>query len=301
MVVYRTRAELAASSVGGCVLVPTMGALHEGHAALIRRGDELAQREGERCVVSIFVNPTQFDDAADFTRYPRVLDADLDVCERAGASAVFAPLVSEMYPPGEDVPVPPLPAQATEPGLEDALRPGHFRGVCQVVRRLFELLHPATAIFGEKDWQQLQVIRAMTAAEGLDVEIDSVATVREADGLALSSRNVFLTADERVRASALHRALREAQSVCASDPPPQTPLSQASSLRASSLHLAERQAIAERAMRRVLDDAGLDVEYATIRDAVRLVRVPEEAPAPRRALIACRLGSVRLIDNAAWA
>lgn len=296
MRIVRTQSEIDSLDAdrGELVLVPTMGALHAGHAALIRRGAARAETairsDHAACIVSIFVNPTQFDDPRDFARYPRVLDVDVALCEAAGATAVFAPSVETMYPQGMTVAVPPMPAVATEPGLEDAHRPGHFRGVCQVVRRLFEMVRPKAAVFGEKDWQQLQVVRAMTIAEGLPIEIIAGPTVREADGLAMSSRNVFLTAEERLRAAAMHRALRAAQHVGAT----------ASESRPGALRAAGTQAIAEDAMRRVLIDAGIEVEYATIRHAHRLVRIPDDDPSPRRALIAGRLGSVRLIDNAAW-
>lgn len=263
----------------GGVLVPTMGALHAGHAALIAAAAQLATSRGlpTGCVVSIFVNPTQFNEAADFDRYPRTLDADLDVCERAGASIVFAPEPEAMYPPTDPAaaPVPPLPEVATRPGLEDAHRPGHFAGVCQVVLRLFRLLGPDAAIFGEKDWQQLQVVRAMVAQQGLPIEIVGHPTIREADGLALSSRNRFLAQDHRAAALALSRAL------------------------ARAAEQAE-PASAERAMRDQLSRSGvLDAtEYAVVRDAATL---QEWRPGrPGRALIAARVGAVRLIDNAPW-
>jgi pantoate--beta-alanine ligase len=251
-----------------------MGALHEGHAVLIARGAALARerRLPAGCLATIFVNPTQFDDAADFARYPRTLTEDLQLAARAGASAVFAPSVAEVYPPDGSVTAPPLPPVALRPGLEDACRKGHFAGVCQVVKRLFEMTRPAAAVFGEKDWQQLQVVRALSAMLVLGVEIVGVETVREPDGLAISSRNRFLNADERRRALALSRALCEARRG-------RTP--------------EEAEAI----MRGVLTSAGVEAEYAVVRDAETL-----EAPGagPARALIAARVGSVRLIDNAPW-
>ncbi|MBL8758626.1 MAG: pantoate--beta-alanine ligase, partial [Phycisphaerae bacterium] len=204
----------------GAALVPTMGALHAGHASLIRAAAELARARGGGlaggAMVTIFVNPTQFNSAADLARYPRTLEADLEVCRQAGASAVFAPEPGTVYPGGAGggagggVRVPALPEVATRPGLEDGFRPGHFAGVCQVVLRLFEMTRPTVAVFGEKDWQQLQVVRAMTAQEGLGIEIVPGETVREADGLALSSRNRFLDAGARERALGLSRALRAA-------------------------------------------------------------------------------------------
>lgn len=270
MRIVRTPEEL--SHAHGGVFVPTMGALHEGHCQLIRQAVS-RRSSGQPVVVSIFVNPTQFNDPKDLARYPRTFDADVAACERAGADVVFAPAVEVMYPPGVGIAVPSLPRVATEPGLEGRLRPGHFAGVCQVVARLFELIRPRQALFGEKDWQQLQVIRAMTTEHRLGVEIVPVETVREADGLAMSSRNVFLSPDERVRARAVPRALELACGVATPDR-------------------------AEAAMRSELENAGFVVEYAVIRDAQSLAAVQPGKPA--RALIAARLPSVRLIDNREW-
>lgn len=272
--VLRTETELREAGIAGCVLVPTMGALHEGHLALIRQGVALSRAEGSPggCVVSIFVNPTQFNDPRDFDRYPRDAARDLALCEGAGVDAVFQPAPEVVYPPGVEVPVPALPPVATRPGLEDAHRPGHFEGVCQVVRRLFELVRPGVAVFGEKDWQQLLVIGSMVEAEGLPIRIEPGPTVREADGLAMSSRNALLDPDARVRAGSLWAALRAAGGV-------------------------GRPEEAERAMRRVLDEAGLETEYAVVRDAWTLeaYRAGEG-----RALVAAWAGGVRLIDNAPW-
>lgn len=283
MRIVRTVEGLAEHGLLGGVLVPTMGALHEGHAALVRAG--VAQRDAGdpdgKVVVSVFVNPTQFNERADLDRYPRTLEADVETCRRAGADAVFAPDEATVYPRGP-VPVPALPAVATEPGLEDAARPGHFAGVCQVVARLFEMVRPAVAVFGEKDWQQLRVVRAMVA-ESSDAtvrpRIVGVPTVREPDGLAMSSRNVFLSPAERRSATAISRALREAG-------------------RLGSAGEAEGH------MRSVLAAAGLRTEYAVVRLADTLMPVARApggtAASPMRALIAARLGSVRLIDNAPW-
>ncbi|MCW5765085.1 MAG: pantoate--beta-alanine ligase [Phycisphaeraceae bacterium] len=283
-------------ALGGArgVFVPTMGALHEGHASLVRQAaavrDAMAVGgvaavggkgfggvgAGVRApvVVSVFVNPTQFNDPRDLERYPKTPGEDAAMCERAGCDVLYMPSVGEVYPAGVGgAGAGELPAVATEPGLEDAHRPGHFAGVCGVVSRLFELVRPAAAVFGEKDWQQLKVIEAMTRARGLGVRIVPGPTVREADGLAMSSRNRFLSAEDRRRALGLVRALRSGQ-------------------RAGSAREAERL------MRAELEASGLEVEYAVVRDAARLT-----APAPgraMRALIAARCGSVRLIDNAAW-
>lgn len=258
--------------------VPTMGALHEGHAALIRRARDIAG-DGP-VVVSVFVNPTQFAPGEDFAKYPRTLDADVALAAAAGADAVFAPSVDVIYPPGDQSPVPPLPSVATEPRLEDAHRPSHFTGVCQVVARLFDLVEPDNAIFGEKDFQQLRVIEAMVehtagraSARWPRPRIVAHPTVREPDGLAMSSRNRYLRADQREQALGLSRALRRA---------------------AAALH----PATAEGVMREVLDSHGLAIDYAVVRDAGTLMPVPT-LERPTRALIAARLDSVRLIDNAA--
>jgi pantoate--beta-alanine ligase len=258
------------SGLGG-VLVPTMGALHRGHIALVERAAAMAG--GGPCVVSIFVNPTQFNEKADFDRYPRTPKMDMDMCREAGATLVFAPDAETMYPTPEAAPVPPLPAVAAQPGLEDGFRPGHFAGVCQVVLRLFRLLEPATAVFGEKDWQQLQVITAMTRQEGLGIRIVPHPTIRDPDGLAMSSRNRFLSEEERHAALAIPRALAAAGA--APDP-----------------------AAAERAMREELERSTLQVEYAVVRDATTLVGPPGRDGG--RALIAARSGRTRLIDNAPW-
>jgi pantoate--beta-alanine ligase len=274
--------EAAAATLGraaglGGVLVPTMGALHAGHAALIRHGAALA-RQGDLapgCIVSIFVNPTQFNDPGDLARYPRTLEEDLRLCEEAGAEAVFAPGVETIYPPGATIPVPPLPRVGSEPGLEDGHRPGHFAGVCQVVMRLFRLLQPEAAIFGEKDWQQLQVISAMVDQAHLAIKIISMTTIRDRDGLAMSSRNRLLSPAERSAALAIPRALAAAGEC--RDP-----------------------ARAEGQMRAILEASPLAIEYAVVRDARTLAPVMRGSDAPARALIAARAGSTRLIDNAPW-
>lgn len=260
----------------GCVLVPTMGALHAGHAALIAQARVLADRRSARVVVTVFVNPTQFNESTDFDRYPRTLDKDLALCERAGAHAVLAPHPDVVYPPDDPVPTPPLPEVATRPGLEDAYRPGHFAGVCQVVSRFFDLVSPGAGVFGEKDWQQLQVVRAMTRAQSRPVDIVPGATVREPDGLAMSSRNLLLSPEARGQAAGIHRALSEA-ATARSDP-----------------------ASAERVLAAALADAGITPEYAVVRDARTLMAPSSNAPGPCRALVAARVGGVRLIDNVPW-
>lgn len=254
-----------------------MGALHEGHASLVRQAVSLSDARGlpGGCVVSIFVNPTQFNEAADFARYPRTLEADLALCRAAGAAFVYAPDAAEVYPPSKPIPVPALPSVATRPGLEDASRPGHFAGVCQVVARLFELVRPVAAIFGEKDWQQLQVVTALVEQLRLPIDIIPGVTVREADGLAMSSRNRFLAPGERAHASVIARALTRA-AAC-------TTPEQAESLLAADI---------------LSDGTFAELEYAVVRDARTLESYTPGRPG--RALVAARLGSIRLIDNAPW-
>jgi pantoate--beta-alanine ligase len=274
MRVVRDPAELEAFAGGA--FVPTMGALHEGHLALMRRAAPLA----DPLVVSIFVNPTQFGPGEDWQRYPRSMDADLAAADGVGVDVVFAPDVDTMYPPDGNVPAPPLPAVATEPGLEDAHRPGHFAGVCQVVARLFDLVRPVFCVFGEKDYQQLLVITEMVRSEGdrwPGLAIVPHPTIREPDGLAMSSRNAYLAADQRDRALCLHGALDATRDFVFGGGDP---------------------CVAEQHMRSILDGHGLRTDYAVVRDAATLGE-PAASGRPRRALIAARLGEVRLIDNAA--
>jgi len=269
-----TRAELAKtleherSGDGRVVLVPTMGALHEGHLSLIRQ----AREHGSLVVVSIFVNPTQFGPGEDLDRYPRMLDTDLEACEAAGADLVFAPEVEEVYPDGGwQVSVDPG-ALAEE--LEGAVRPGHFRGVLTVVAKLFGLVRPDAAILGQKDYQQLVLVRRMVTDLCMGVEVHGGDTVREPDGLALSSRNAYLSADDRVTALALSRSLRAGAEVAGRSP---------------DAVLAAAHAVLDRTPE-------LDVDYLVLRD-------PDLGPAPdsgaARLLVAARVGSTRLIDNAA--
>jgi len=259
----------------GHVLVPTMGALHEGHRSLVRQAADLAERRSlpGGCIVSIFVNPTQFNQRSDFDHYPRELGADLDKCAADGAAAVYAPGVDDVYPQGAALPSPALPPVAREPGLEDTARPGHFEGVCRVVVRLFDLVAPDAAVFGEKDWQQLQVVRALVAEASLGVDIVPGRIVRDADGLALSSRNVRLTPEARSRALAIPAALRAGGD-------------------------APEPVEAEAIMRAILSEAGVEVAYAVVRDAETLLAPRDDRP--RRALIAGTVGGVHLLDNAPW-
>jgi pantoate--beta-alanine ligase len=267
-----------------CVLVPTMGSLHAGHGSLLRMARAEGDRRGVPAVATVFVNPTQFNESSDFERYPRDLDADAAICARWGIDVLFAPRPEVVYPVGVEIPVPPLPGVATEPGLEDAFRPGHFRGVCQVVSRCFDLCDPSAAIFGEKDWQQLQVVRAMAEAQRTErdkwIEIIPGATVRESDGLAMSSRNVLLSPEARREAVGVSRAL------------------------AAAAGEADRDR-AEAVLRGVLDEAGIEPEYAVLRGAQTLMRPaplvhPDGPDEPCRLLVAARVGGVRLIDNMPW-
>lgn len=270
MSVVQTPQEL--TEVRGSAFVPTMGALHEGHLALIRR----AAQTGKPVLVSIFVNPTQFGPNEDFQKYPRQLERDVELASDAGADVVFAPSVETMYPEGERIEAPPLPTVATQPGLEDRIRPGHFRGVCQVVARLFDLVQPGAAVFGEKDYQQLLVIRSMVQQQAPrwgDLEVIALPTVHEPDGLAMSSRNAYLSEAQREHALGLSRALAAAG-------------------KASSPEGAERRLVEELARHE------LDVDYAVVRHAGTLMPIATY-DAPARALIAARTGDVRLIDNAA--
>lgn len=272
MSLLRTLPDLAAWTAAhpGAAFVPTMGALHAGHAALIRQAAATARPT----IVSVFVNPTQFNDPADFSRYPKTLDADLALAAAAGARAVWAPSVEDIYPDGPHAGIPPLPAVAALPQLEDAARPGHFAGVCQVVLRLFRLVQPALTVFGEKDWQQLQVISAMAAdrrAAGEPMpEILPGPTVRDPDDLALSSRNRFLSPADRAQGLALIRALRAAT-------------------------LLPDPAAAEARMHQILADAAITPDYAVVRDAQTLLA--PQPNRPTRRLIAAKVGPVRLIDN----
>ena len=270
--VARTRAELAAARAGmsGTVaVVMTMGALHEGHAALLRA----ARAQATHVIATIFVNPLQFGPNEDYDRYPRTFDDDLELCRREGVDVVFAPTVAEMYPDGEPVVrVNPGPLGAR---LEGASRPGHFDGVLTVVLKLLHLTRPDLAFFGEKDYQQLTLIRQMVRDLDVPVQIVGVPTVREPDGLALSSRNRYLSPEERRAALSLSAALRAGAAA------------------------AERGAGPEEvvaAARAVVDGvAGVDLDYLVLTD-------PDLGPAPSsgpaRLLVAARVGTTRLIDNA---
>jgi pantoate--beta-alanine ligase len=250
-------------------LVPTMGALHVGHLALAR----LARRRADRVVVSIFVNPTQFAPNEDFSAYPRMLKEDAR--KLAGlADLIFTPTVDEMYPEGSATTV--SLAGPAAAGLEDRFRPTHFQGVATVVAKLLIQAMPDIAIFGEKDFQQLKVVTRMARDLHIPVRIIGGTTVREPDGLALSSRNRYLKPDERARAPRLHQALQ----ACAD------------AIRAGA---DPAQAVEE--ARRALASAGFEVDYVEARDAETLAPLSAGGQSPIRLLAAARLGRTRLIDN----
>ncbi|KAB2808211.1 pantoate--beta-alanine ligase [Pimelobacter simplex] len=280
--VARSRAELAAllRHGGPVVLVPTMGALHEGHATLMRRARERAGADGV-VVVSVFVNPLQFGPGEDLDRYPRTFDDDLAMASAEGVDVVFAPVVAEMYPDG--VPHEGVVSEAVtvQPGpladlLEGASRPGHFRGVLTVVAKLFGLVRPDVAVFGEKDYQQLALIRRMVADLCLGIDVVGAPTDREPDGLARSSRNRYLDAEQRQQAAVLSRALRAAQE------------------RASYGVPAARWA----AMALIKSEPGVELDYLAL-TTTGLGELPDypEAGSEGRVLVAARVGSTRLIDN----
>ncbi len=252
-------------------LVPTMGALHEGHLSLIRR----ARQDCPTVAISIFVNPAQFGPHEDFDRYPRPIERDLALAEEAGVDLVFHPSVEVMYPPGFATYV-----EVGPPALrwEGERRPGHFRGVATVVTKLFTITTPQRAYFGEKDYQQLQVVRRLVADLNLPVEIIGCPIVREPDGLALSSRNVYLTPTERPHATALWRALEAGRRLAA-----------AGERDAGRLQAAMEAVLAA--------TPGVRIDYVAVVDAATLEPVAR-LERPTRALIAAYLGSVRLIDNA---
>jgi pantoate--beta-alanine ligase len=253
-------------------LVPTMGALHAGHLALVKR----AQRRADRVIVSIFVNPTQFAPSEDLKTYPRTFDADVAALARVGADLVWAPSAETMYPQGFTTRV--VPEGPATVGLEDAFRPHFFAGVATVVAKLFVQCDADIATFGEKDYQQLKVVTQMARDLDLKTRIVAVPTVRERDGLALSSRNAYLSIAERATAPMLHRAL-----VACAD------------------KITAGQAIAGALTegRATLTQEGFVVDYLEARNADTLAPVQSASERPLRLLVAARLGKTRLIDNIA--
>jgi len=250
-------------------LVPTMGALHAGHMALV----EAAKAEADRVVASIFVNPLQFGPNEDLDRYPRQEAEDAELLEHRGCDLLWVPTADQLYPPGFATTVS---VAGVSERWDGASRPGHFDGVATVVAKLFTAVRPDMAFFGEKDFQQLAVIRRMTADLGLRVSIHGIETVRDADGLALSSRNAYLSEDERRRALALPQALEKAREAIRGGEPVEAALEQA---------------------KRLLSDAGFSrVDYFALVDSDTLE--PVETPAGEMRLIAAAvIGTTRLIDN----
>ena len=276
MQVIHTLADLRAVLAGSTktALVPTMGNLHEGHLALVRE----AALHGFPVVATIFVNRLQFLPHEDFDQYPRTLERDCQLLEQAGCDIVFAPSESELYPEPQTFKV--TPPAAIADLLEGEFRPGFFTGVCTVVMKLFQCVQPAVAVFGQKDYQQLMVIKAMARQFALPTEVIGAPTIRATDGLALSSRNGYLSQDERAEATALSRALRAI----------------AAALREGARDVAavEAKQVAE------LDARGWKTDYLTVRRRVDLLPPTADdlaSKTPLVALAASRLGKTRLIDN----
>lgn len=274
--VQQLRQSVAAWRAAGdrIALVPTMGNLHDGHMALFRQ----AYKHAKRLIVSSFVNPMQFGPSEDYERYPRTPDADSEILRRSGCDILFSPDVSEVYPRGLA-----FATRVQVPGFSEILdgefRPGHFEGVASVVMRLFSMVQPDVAVFGEKDYQQLLVIRRMVADLFLPVEIVGSPTVRAPDGLALSSRNIYLSEEERAIAPKLYEELRRVAVAIDTDDES-----------AKDLQALETEA------RRTLRAAGFKVEYFTIRSANTLL-TPSLSESELVILVAARLGRARLIDN----
>ena len=254
-------------------LVPTMGALHDGHLSLTRQ----ARADSTTMAVSIFVNPAQFGPNEDFAHYPRTMERDLELLEERGADFVFAPPPDEIYPAGFDTWIEP---GTLAEGMEGAVRPGHFRGVATVVAKLFTITRPDYAYFGQKDGQQVAVIRKLNADLNLGVSVVTMPTIREPDGLALSSRNAYLTPERRAAAPAVYRALSAAQSLWAAGE------QDAERLLAAAMAVLQAEPLLE------------SIDYISIVDTDTMAALPA-VECGRRAMIAVavRLGAVRLIDN----
>jgi len=271
--VVRTRAELAealAAPAGRRAVVMTMGALHEGHLSLVRRARELA----EQVVVTIFVNPLQFGAGEDLDRYPRDLEGDVRRLAGVGADLVFAPDVTEVYP---QEPVVTVHAGAMGRVLEGAVRPGHFDGVLTVVLKLMHLVRPDVALFGQKDAQQLAVIRRMVRDLDVPVEVVAGPIVRDTDGVALSSRNAYLDGEQRARARVLHRAVLAAEAAAARG------------ATAAEVRGAAQEVLAA--------EAGVSTDYVALVDPETMTDVTDDATGPALLALAARVGTTRLIDN----
>lgn len=251
-------------------LVPTMGALHAGHLALVR----LARRRADRVVVSIFVNPTQFAPNEDFGSYPRTFDRDRAALANLGVDVIWAPTAAVMYPEGFATRV--VPAGPATADLEDRFRPHFFAGVATVVTKLFTQCRPDIAVFGQKDYQQLKVVTRLARDLDLGVKVIGAPTVREKDGLAMSSRNVYLSADERAAAPVLHRTLKSC---------------------AARIAAGERIDDVLTDGRRAVELAGFVLDYLEARHAESLAPLSSRDEGPVRLLVAARIGATRLIDN----
>jgi pantoate--beta-alanine ligase len=278
MIVAQSIAECRAARqpLGRLGFVPTMGALHAGHRSLM----EVARKHAPAVAVSIFVNPTQFGPQEDLTRYPRPIEADLEMCRAAGVELVFCPPVEQMYRAGAPEVVVDLPQLSGV--LEGKHRPGHFRGVCQVVAKLFNIVTPDVACFGQKDYQQLRIIEAMVQVLDFPVQIVAGPTIRESDGLAMSSRNRYLSADERQRALSISRGLMLAQGE-AREGITQT----------NRLITTIRNTILDPG---TLGRVPVSIDYVAAVDPQTL-RPVDVVAAPTLLAVAARVGSTRLIDN----
>jgi pantoate--beta-alanine ligase len=263
------RRTLSGPATPRLAFVPTMGALHDGHRSLIT----LAKTHGDLIAVSIFVNPLQFGPGEDYARYPRPLEDDLRVCEEHGVDVVFVPSVTDLYPPGRQITVD---AGALGSVLEGHSRPGHFNGVLTVVLKLFNIIRPQIAIFGEKDAQQLACIQRMVSDLNIGIDIVGAPIVRESDGLALSSRNVFLTAGERAIARSLSAALEKA---------------------ATQTSVPAARAAAYEVLDRAQAEPCFELDYATIVNPATFSDVPDDHVGPATFVVAARVGGTRLIDN----
>jgi pantoate--beta-alanine ligase len=276
MIIYKKAGDLAdwlkkqrftGQTIG---FVPTLGALHEGHISLIA----ISKRSTSKTVCSIFVNPTQFNDPQDFKKYPVTLEQDIPLLEKAGVDVLFLPDVAEMYPEGtanlEKYDLGPL-----ETLLEGQYRPGHFQGVCQVMRRLLDKVRPDHLFMGSKDYQQCMVVQRLLVIMGVPTLLHRCPIIREADGLAMSSRNLRLTPPQRVNGTAIYRALTEIRTGFAAQPFP--------ALIGNAIH--------------ILEAAGFRVDYVSIADSLTLEPIPGPSPSGAVALIAAFQGDIRLIDN----